>query len=339
MNHAHSRYQDREYSAEDLAQFDTADAVGAETSWFMQDGRAIGRDAALVTGVMREHSIMPGLNAVLMNGKVLGEFLTKTEIPSGLMIFVGFKANGHTDYGNVSLPHQTLPNVLYLYSAIAIPVEQRAFIGPCQTIAIHFADDQFRQMLTEHCLDQAEKDRILDGLNISGPCHYWRAGADVMEQLHSLIYTELTGIHLSLFVNQTVIGIMRALLGHIAQTAGEAGSAGKLQLQASDITRIEKAAAYIEANMDAKLTVEAIARHVGASGQFLKLNFPLVHGDSVAYYVLKTRMNRARIMLASGGMTIKQVAARVGYGSQASFTTAFRKYHSMTPREAFKACF
>ena len=149
----------------------------------------------------------------------------------------------------------------------------------------------------------------------------------------------MTGINLGLFVNQTVIGIMRALLAHIAETAGEAGPEGNPQLQASDINRIEKAALFIDANLDAKLTVEAIARHIGASSQFLKLNVPLVHGDSVAYYVLKTRMNAARIMLASGGMTIKQVAARVGYGSQASFTTAFRKYHSMTPREAFKACF
>ncbi|GEM_PF-5816077 len=334
MNEHYSRYHDREYSAEELARFDTT-----EKSCFMRDGREIGGQAAMVTGVMREHTIMPGLTATLMDGEILGEFLTQTSVPSGLTIFMGFKANGYTRYGTLSLPHQTLPNILYVYSSDAVKIEQQAYIGPYQTIAIHFADEKFCELLETHCLDETERDNILVGLNTSGPCHYWSADPQVLEGLHSLIYTELTGIDLSLFVNQTVMGLLRALIQHITAGNKESTRAAHIQLQARDIRQIEKAGRYIEQNLDAKLTLEAVALKAGVSVPYLKSNFPRVYGDSVSSYVHKLRMNQARVMLASGGKTIQRVAAQVGYASQASFTTAFRKYHSMTPNEAAKSFF
>lgn len=338
MRYQQKRLSNRQYSPEDLARFDTGEMIRNGNAAFTHNGSEVHGSESLITGMAREHKVMPGLSAVIMDGSILGEYITNTDIPPGLMIYAGFKANGHTNYGKISLPHQTLPNLLFLYTPRAIAVEQKTFVGPYRTIVIHFAEEQFQQMLSEHCVSKSERKLILDGLENYGPCHYWRPGADLMEQLNSLIYTELTGVNLNLFVNQNVLGILRAVLGYISEPSTYRTRSGKGQLSASDINAVETAAQYIEDNLNAKLTLSNVAAEIGVSGQFLKLNFPRIYGDSVAYYVLKVRMNHARIMLMSGGMTIQQVAAQVGYASQASFTTAFRKYHSMTPREAYNAC-
>jgi AraC-like DNA-binding protein len=328
-------YLERDYSAEDLAKFDVSDAIQGHQR--MQAGTAFGGKDAMVTGLLREHEVIPGLTVMLMDGKVLGEFTAPMVMPAGLKLYVGFKANGHTQYGSVSLPHQTLPGVLCMYSPRLVEVTQTAYVGPYQTLSIHFEDAAFNSLLDTHCLDATEKTHILRGLTSAEPGHFWHPGAESLEGLHSLIYTELTGINLNLFVHQAVMGLLRAFINHISKAGAHTTTHAVSELQARDIRKIERAARYVEQHLEARLTQAHIARAVGVSGQYLKLNFPRLYGDSIAYYVLKTRMNNARIMLASGGMTIQQVAAAVGYASQASFTTAFRKYHSMTPREAINA--
>ena len=338
MNFNRARYQGQEFCPQDLAGFDLIDGLEPGASKIMQNGQEIDSTTTMMTGVVRQHSVIDGLNAILLQGNVTGEYLTQTILPPGLTIFIGFKANGFTRLNGLALPHQTLPNVLYIYCDHPREIEQKTFVGPQETIAIHFSDKQFLEMIEANCLCPEDKGRMLRVLARNGPSHYWRAGPEILEKLHGLIYTGLTGIDLDLFVRETVIGVLRSLLRHISEMANAKGPNGKRPLRAKHVVKIEQAAQFIEENLSGKLTLESVGRQVGSSEKFLQTYFPRIYGDSMAHYILKMRMNVGRIMLASGGMTIQQVAASVGYANQASFTTAFRKYHSMTPREAFKTC-
>lgn len=329
-------FTDRDFNVADLVNFDIADE--SQPFDVTQHDKEFDPTAPMVSGMMREYSILPGLNAVLLDGVILGSFHTESELPAGLTIYMGFKANGTTRYSEISLPHQSLPNILYVYSAEPAPIEQNTRPGPYRTVAIHFSEEEFRQMLLEDCLDVAERDLIIKGLQTNGPAHFWNAGPHHLESLQALFTNDMTGLDHKLFVTQTILGLLRALLRHVTQNAAQEGDTDNKGLRVKDIRQMHDVALHIENNLSQKLTLSAVARAVGCSESQLKQTFPRIYGDSLAHYVLKLRMNVARTMLASGGVTIQQVAAHVGYSNQASFTTAFKNYHSMTPREAFEAC-
>lgn len=333
-----SDFSERDFNGSDLANFDMASNSTSEILSITQDGTEVKQDIPMVTGVMREYSILPGLQAVLLDGAILGAFQTLADMPAGLTIYIGFKANGFAKYGDYSLPHQTLPNILYVYNSEVTQIEQNTQPGPYSTIAMQFADTEFRNMLETECANESERDMILSGLERDGLAHFLRADPQLMESLQSLFTNSHTGIDHQLFVSQTLLGVLRMVLRHILRQEQELSQPDMKQLDGRDLTQIHQAARYIEDNLASKLTLNTVARQVGCSETFLKQHFPRLYGDSLAHYVMKLRMNIARTMLASGGVTIQQVAAHVGYANQASFTTAFRKYHSMTPREAFNAC-
>jgi AraC family transcriptional regulator len=50
-------------------------------------------------------------------------------------------------------------------------------------------------------------------------------------------------------------------------------------------------------------------------------------------YILMQRVERARALLRASAFSIPQVAVRSGFGSQSSFTRAFRRLTGTTPRE------
>ncbi|MEM0910353.1 MAG: AraC family transcriptional regulator [Pseudomonadota bacterium] len=342
MTKKHAQYQELNYNAKDIARFDGAaeseQCIHKKSSQSAdsRQGNIVGGDGALVKALIREHIVIPGLKVTLMDGEILRDYETELVLPPGLTLFIGFRANGETRIGKSKLPHQTLPRIIYVYSQKTLMATQCAQIGPYQTLSIHFENDAFFTMLESQCLDDKEREDIIRGLLSNEPCHYWKAEAEVIESLHSLIYTELTGINLSLFVNQSIMGLLRSFFVSICATSNRHDRPLR-PLKSSDIKKIEKVARYVQRNLDGKLTHDKIARKMGLGNQYLKTQFPRLYGESLADFVLKTRMNSARVMLASGGMTIQQVADKVGYASQASFTTAFRKFHTITPREALNS--
>ena len=210
-------FSEQNFSASDLASFDMSVQAGTETFATTQEGAEIAQDMAMITGLMREYSIVPGLKAVMLDGVILGAFKTQADMPTGLTIYIGIKASGFANYGDYSLPHQTLPNILYVYNSQSAQIEQNTLPGPYRTIAIHFADAEFRQMLQDDCIDEAERDMILNGLEHTRPSHFWWADPQVMESLQSLFTHAHTGVDHTLFVSQTILGVLRAILRHITR--------------------------------------------------------------------------------------------------------------------------
>ena len=76
-----------------------------------------------------------------------------------------------------------------------------------------------------------------------------------------------------------------------------------------------------------------LAREVGSNQKTLKVVFRRVFGTTMADYCVAKRMRLAQSLLLQGRLTVGQVAERVGYEHQSSFTAAFRGHAGMTPRE------
>ena len=79
-------------------------------------------------------------------------------------------------------------------------------------------------------------------------------------------------------------------------------------------------------------TVDALAAAVGLSRSLFADRFTELLGVSPARYLLQWRMRLAAVWLKNENMTVGEVAARLGYASDAAFSRAFKRFMGATPR-------
>jgi AraC-like DNA-binding protein len=80
-------------------------------------------------------------------------------------------------------------------------------------------------------------------------------------------------------------------------------------------------------------TVARLAAEVGMSRSPFATKFTSLVGEPPLAYLTKWRMNLAAGYLRDDQISIREVAERVGYESQASFTNAFKRSFSLSPRQ------
>ena len=78
-------------------------------------------------------------------------------------------------------------------------------------------------------------------------------------------------------------------------------------------------------------TVEALARSAAISRSALAQRFTDLIGSSPMHYLASWRIQLARQMLRNGTQSIPDVAARVGYESEAAFNRAFKRFVGTPP--------
>jgi len=80
-------------------------------------------------------------------------------------------------------------------------------------------------------------------------------------------------------------------------------------------------------------TIARLASEVGMSRSPFATKFTSLVGEPPLGYLTKWRMNLAAGYLRDEQISIREIAERVGYESQASFTNAFKRSFSVSPRE------
>lgn len=84
---------------------------------------------------------------------------------------------------------------------------------------------------------------------------------------------------------------------------------------------------------NSELDVDFVAAQLGMSRATLYRKARACMGMSIADFITLCRLKRAAQLLAEGGVTIAEVAYRVGFSSPAYFTTRFSKQFGQTPSE------
>jgi AraC family transcriptional regulator len=92
-----------------------------------------------------------------------------------------------------------------------------------------------------------------------------------------------------------------------------------------------RALAMIESRLDARLTVETLAREVDLSPAHFARAFKETMGRAPHQYLLSLRLERARRMLEARGSSLSAVAQRWGFADQAHFTRLFKRTYGVTP--------
>jgi AraC-like DNA-binding protein len=80
-------------------------------------------------------------------------------------------------------------------------------------------------------------------------------------------------------------------------------------------------------------TIAKLASEVGMSRSPFATKFTQLVGEPPLAYLTNWRMNLAAGYLRDNQISIREIAERVGYQSQASFTNAFKRHFSLSPRE------
>jgi AraC-like DNA-binding protein len=91
--------------------------------------------------------------------------------------------------------------------------------------------------------------------------------------------------------------------------------------------------AIVEVEFASDLSLDDIAHRVASSRRQLQRAYTEVGRTTFREHLTHVRMERAAELLASRGITVKDVANRVGYRQPAQFAKAFRRHHGMAPSD------
>src|SRR5437867_1445801 len=92
-----------------------------------------------------------------------------------------------------------------------------------------------------------------------------------------------------------------------------------------------RALELIDARLDARLTVDMLAREVGLSPAHFARAFKETVGRAPHQYLLWLRLERARRLLELCDADLSDIAQRTGFADQAHFTRLFKRAYGITP--------
>lgn len=140
------------------------------------------------------------------------------------------------------------------------------------------------------------------------------------------VETEKPALGSSLVVSRLADIVFVAALRAYASAAGTPG-----WLAALSDRQMGPALQAIHAGPSCRWTVDALAGISGMSRSAFASRFRERIGEPPLAYVVRWRMFKAGHMLRRSGMAIGEIAARVGYESEAAFNKAFKRVIGMTP--------
>lgn len=91
------------------------------------------------------------------------------------------------------------------------------------------------------------------------------------------------------------------------------------------------AVAIVETEYGSDLSLDEIARRVASSRRQLQRSYAEIGKTTFREHLTAVRMERAAELLATRGLTVREVAQRVGYRQPAQFAKAFRRRHGLAP--------
>jgi AraC family L-rhamnose operon transcriptional activator RhaR/AraC family L-rhamnose operon regulatory protein RhaS len=128
---------------------------------------------------------------------------------------------------------------------------------------------------------------------------------------------------MSLLMEQMMLVVMRDanLRPAFAEHLAEAEEGG----------RIDRVRAYIDTHFTQSLSVEEMASLASLGRSQFHAAFKQATGRTLVEYVQSVRVERARELLAGGGLSILDVAMRCGFGNLSHFYHVFKAHTGQTP--------
>ncbi len=98
-------------------------------------------------------------------------------------------------------------------------------------------------------------------------------------------------------------------------------------------TRLQSAINYIHAHLDRDLSLVQIAGSSNISPTYFASLFKRATGVSLHQYVIKQRVERAKLLLTTTDLSLNTIAFQVGFSSQSHLTQHCKRLTGMTPKQ------
>ncbi len=98
-------------------------------------------------------------------------------------------------------------------------------------------------------------------------------------------------------------------------------------------TDIDRVIRYIHNNFSSRISTDDFANIVHLSKYHFMRTFKTHTGTSPYEYLIKHRINQARLLLRNSEHTVNEISFKVGYGNVNNFIRDFKKYVGTTPKK------
>lgn len=132
-------------------------------------------------------------------------------------------------------------------------------------------------------------------------------------------------------IKMTILQLLLYLCRNHSSDATEDYSAKKSAFQ-----HIQRAIAYIEKNIDKKISLDDIAKEVGLSKYYFLKKFKSLTGHTPIEYINISKCEHAYELLRSGKYTVQEVSVLCGFDSPPYFTNVFKKCRNCSPSDVLK---
>ncbi|WEY88784.1 bacillibactin transport transcriptional regulator Btr [Bacillus subtilis] len=99
---------------------------------------------------------------------------------------------------------------------------------------------------------------------------------------------------------------------------------------------IEKTKHYIETHADTKITLAQLSQMAGISAKHYSESFKKWTGQSVTEFITKTRITKAKRLMAKSNCKLKEIAHQTGYQDEFYFSRTFKKHTGCSPTSYMK---
>ena len=125
-------------------------------------------------------------------------------------------------------------------------------------------------------------------------------------------------------------------LTQLCKRISEKDSPTSLTMSNYELYRVQDSIRYIQQNITADLSIQAMSQRVGLKQSHYRKLFKDVVGTSVHQYVIKVRLEKTVYLLRTQRIDLRQIAEECGYSSQSHMSACFKKHMKMTPKKYIK---
>jgi AraC-like DNA-binding protein len=95
--------------------------------------------------------------------------------------------------------------------------------------------------------------------------------------------------------------------------------------------QLERVVDFVQTHLSQDLSLACMAQHIGFSAYHFARLFRRTTGESPHQYVLRKRVERARLLLEQPNLPLVEVAFATGFANQSHLTQQFRRQFGVTP--------
>lgn len=113
-------------------------------------------------------------------------------------------------------------------------------------------------------------------------------------------------------------------------------SGKQVVLKQYDLEKIQEARHILVSDLQNAPTIAVLARKVGLNQQKLKKGFKQVYDNTINRYLRSIRLEKAKLLLVEGTLSIGEIAEQVGYTNRSHFARRFREKYGVLPKDFAK---